>query len=367
MRKIISVILVVVMASIGFSAHAFASAEDLVDVVLYISTQTTAYDDAREFITSVLGFKITNISNNDGWIYYMNADRSDPVHNISMLYNAETNNVHTISFFIEGGKESYNAITNALNEEFGDCFKTTYTAYTGERVETIGWKHGGMSIRVDIPNGQNLKNVISGESDFTIHVENPTSTKLKSDNKFIKQDSINQPELNDKTFTIRNGITFGMSIQDVIGIEGTPVKTEETGKRIQYKTTASGKPATMLMTFNEDSLLWSIGYIFTDSHTNPDLYIEDYTNLNSALKDKYGEPAHSVTNWTNDIYEYLFSSVPGSALSLGYVSYASQWVIGEVSILHGVIGENFFVHHALYYSCDSFKPSSEESQNYDGI
>ena len=168
-------------------------------------------------------------------------------------------------------------------------------------------------------------------------------------------------------FAIRNGIMFGMEKDAIISIEGVPKKSNSTGKSIQYKTTAAGKEANMEMNFNEDNLLCSIIYQFSDYHINPDLYVKDYEELDTTLSEKYGKPDEQGINWTNNTYKALYSETPGTALQLGFVSYVSKWNIGDVTIIHGVIGDNLSIRHILGYSNDSLKTSDQSQNKYDGI
>ena len=86
-------------------------------------------------------------------------------------------------------------------------------------------------------------------------------------------------------------------------------------------------------------------YTITDVHTNQNLYIDDFRNINKALTEKYGEPFKDNEKWTRD----LFEDDPGLALYYGDVEYLTVWTTDNLVVMHGLRADNFEIHHSIAY------------------
>jgi hypothetical protein len=89
-------------------------------------------------------------------------------------------------------------------------------------------------------------------------------------------------------------------------------------------------------------------YIFTDSHTNNNLFMTDFEKIDKILKEKYGDPKEHKENWLNDLYKDDFERW-GLAISMGHLFIFSEWTKGNVSIYHSLHGDNFEIYHILEY------------------
>lgn len=90
-------------------------------------------------------------------------------------------------------------------------------------------------------------------------------------------------------FSFRNGIKFGMTKAEVLEKEDATLIGDISGELLAYSGTAAGKSASIAYQF-VDGKLDSIGNIFSESHTNNNMYIDDYEAVEKSLAAKYGEP-----------------------------------------------------------------------------
>lgn len=108
-----------------------------------------------------------------------------------------------------------------------------------------------------------------------------------------------------------------------------------------------------LMTYNtkvayffEDGGFVSGFYEIKDAHTNDELYIDDFHNIDKALEEKYGEPIKQDEEWSNRI----LSDTPGLALFMGDVEYVSIWQNDNVKIMHKLSADNHEIEHIIFYN-----------------
>jgi hypothetical protein len=95
-------------------------------------------------------------------------------------------------------------------------------------------------------------------------------------------------------YTFRKTV-WGMSKEQVIESEGR-APDDTRGSDIAYKTKVAGKNAELYYKFVGNQLS-TAQYLITDKHSNNNLYIDDYDNLEELLIKKYGsfvfQSAHS--------------------------------------------------------------------------
>lgn len=86
-------------------------------------------------------------------------------------------------------------------------------------------------------------------------------------------------------------------------------------------------------------------YTIKETHTNQNLYIDDFYEINNALIEKYGQPTNNKENWRRNIFE----DDPGLALYYGDVEYLTVWITDECAIMHGLRADNFEIKHSIAY------------------
>ncbi len=150
----------------------------------------------------------------------------------------------------------------------------------------------------------------------------------------------NEPRSMDGDFRYSN---WGDSVQSVLDAEDIePVVREY--DNVMYHTSLFDMDVSLLYSFEDDELYQGM-YVFTEPHTNYDLYIQEYKSFNDRLIEKYGEPVMEYENWTNDAAK----DEPGNALWLGFVSYYTTWETDDTTILHVMASDNYEVDHMIIY------------------
>lgn len=159
---------------------------------------------------------------------------------------------------------------------------------------------------------------------------------------------------------------WGMTKAQVKATEKTPVELENE-KEVNYLVKVAGIKTQLGYIFLNDRLVRSI-YIFQDSHTNKNHYIEDYKKVKEILTRKYGQPTIDDVIWRDNHYKNR-SSKYGMAIILGELMYRAQWVTHRTQIRLVLSGDNYKAKFGtLYYSVkdqgdvDSANKNEEEAQ-----
>lgn len=167
-----------------------------------------------------------------------------------------------------------------------------------------------------------------------------------------------------ETFSIRNGITFGMTKEQVKKIETMKVSSEWTdGTYLSYKNiTISGIKNSILEYHFENKKLINFTMLFNDNATKA-THEKDYKTLNAALKDKYGKPLGYANGKTAELVSgYLDAQISIALLDkmlggkLQYKVTYDEWLIptddGKVKIEHVLFTSNEKKEnsHHLYYT-----------------
>ncbi len=159
-------------------------------------------------------------------------------------------------------------------------------------------------------------------------------------------------------------VEWGMSIDEVKDNETAKFYTEfnkEHTYSIVYKTKINNYSTLLLYNFYENKLFYAL-YLFTEKHSNDNLYIKDYEELKRMLINKYGEPDTDEIEWSNDLYKDTPQDY-GFSVSAGYHEYSAYWYDkNDVSISISLMGDNFKINHSIYYF---YKPIWELVQKHE--
>ena len=161
-----------------------------------------------------------------------------------------------------------------------------------------------------------------------------------------------------ETATFRS-TTWGMYLVDVKGTEDQdPI--EEKPDRLIYETEVLSLPAFVIFFFVENKLVRA-RYGFTPSHTNENDFIQYYSQIKDALKEKYGQPAKDTDAWRNRLYQddpeqYRF------AVSLGHLVYSAKWQTETTDIHLNLFGENYNLNLFIDYSSRALAALEEEAK-----
>lgn len=168
-------------------------------------------------------------------------------------------------------------------------------------------------------------------------------------------------------FVFRDGIKFGMTMQEVCALEEAEPFYATNEVIIYDDVKAAGKAAEIYYLFENDSLN-QIGIFFTESHTNENLYIRDFDAVDDSLCEKYGEPTRdSEQFWSANTYK----NDPdrwGFAVSIGDLVYGTEYMptnYPNLWIKHVLQGDNYEFTHMLSYEYSD--GTEEHTYNTDGI
>ena len=148
---------------------------------------------------------------------------------------------------------------------------------------------------------------------------------------------------------------WGMNETQVKEIEGNEIlETYEDG--FAYKNKVGGLDCKVIYQFVENKL-YIAGYLFTELHTNYDLWIDDYQKIKDLLIKKYGKPIKSGMFWTSDSYKKMWGNDQnlGTAVGMGYLVYYTEWDTPKTKIWIGLKGDNLDIDFRVTYESKELK------------
>lgn len=141
------------------------------------------------------------------------------------------------------------------------------------------------------------------------------------------------------------------------------VLEEEGENYLAYSGWLLGYKAVAIYSFATDKLIRG-NYHLIKEHTNKNLYIDDYFEIQSELKAKYGRCKEDII-WKNDLYRDDRSEY-GFAVSLGHLVYQSSWHDYSSDILLLLTGDNYEIELIIQYKShnhDKLKRSRRKQMN----
>ena len=154
--------------------------------------------------------------------------------------------------------------------------------------------------------------------------------------------------------------SWGMNPEQVKEMEaGCTVYAEENGC-ILYLSTVANYKCIVAYYFTKNKLT-SAFYKLDEPHTNLNDYIEDYLIIYKLILKKYGGPNDfpGPIRWDNTLYK-SDNSQWGFAISLGHLTYLSQWDTDTTYITSLLSGENYKISIFLRYESVKFKDLVDE-------
>ena len=158
-------------------------------------------------------------------------------------------------------------------------------------------------------------------------------------------------------------VVWGMSEEEVKKTEELRIAFEEEGG-LGYEVKLGSLKAALLYMF-VDHKLFSVSYRFIEKHTNDNLFVDDFENIQRALTRKYGfDNEDEDWVWNNDLYMDDLDR-QGFAISIGHVSRLVKWTTPKTVISHKISGDNYEIDHSLTYISveyvDDFRKSRSKS------
>jgi len=155
-------------------------------------------------------------------------------------------------------------------------------------------------------------------------------------------------------------VKWGMSLEEVISIEGEPDDSGDTGL-LYLDVDVAGFNPSLLYEFNDEGKLYTGCYFFNHPHTNKNDYIYEYNTLFKKLTSIYGDAIEDREVWKND----LFRDDPsewGFAVSAGHLAKLARWETDTTRITLILTGDNFDISFALIYESLSVSPPPESTE-----
>jgi len=157
---------------------------------------------------------------------------------------------------------------------------------------------------------------------------------------------------------------WGMSMKDIIQAEGKPdtIMTLDAHRKLMIydnRTIASKKTLIgYILAYNQ---LVRANYLFKISHSNTNLYMQDYQEIKKLLQAKYGKPKEDEVIWLNDLYK----DDPehwGFAISMGHLRYFASWDLPRTEITLILYGDNFKINLRLEYVSKTLRDLEEKAK-----
>ena len=139
--------------------------------------------------------------------------------------------------------------------------------------------------------------------------------------------------------------TWGIDKESVRKLEGEPLQENDSG--MVYLDEVATYPVDVFYNFSDGKLIDGL-YTFTQTHSNDNLYYDDYKNLVEIYTQKYGEPAKQAEQWSDELYKGNKTKI-GMAVSAGHVMFASFWETESTEVSVNLYGDNFKIYLTALY------------------
>lgn len=127
-----------------------------------------------------------------------------------------------------------------------------------------------------------------------------------------------------------------------------------------FKATIVGLSTSVGYLFVDDQLVRA-KYSFTESHSNRNIFIDDFDSVGESLETKYGKVDRREF-WRNDLYKDDRSDY-GMAVAVGHYTLARQWEIpNKTKLIQLLSGDNYEISHVVEYSSIAFKDFVEQKE-----
>lgn len=128
---------------------------------------------------------------------------------------------------------------------------------------------------------------------------------------------------------------------------------------IAYETTVAGKDAVLAYYFCDEGL-FRTRYILTEEHSNEELYIDDYEDVQEALEKKYGEPTLYYEDWQDDSKKSYYAEKKGDALCYGYLNYYTYFRLDRSLISMEMSADNYDISTSIDFTSMEISPGEAD-------
>jgi hypothetical protein len=156
---------------------------------------------------------------------------------------------------------------------------------------------------------------------------------------------------------------WGATVEKVKQVEGEPA--HETDDRLMYQANIIGLSAYLAFDFVEGQLASAV-YLFTETHVNDNLFLNDFGSIDGLLTERYGNPDDEQTIWSNNLYRDDPEHY-GMAVSMGHMAKETTWETDRTTIRHVMRGDNFEVSHGIAYQGKMMEELQEEARRREAL
>lgn len=155
---------------------------------------------------------------------------------------------------------------------------------------------------------------------------------------------------------------WGDSMAQVISVEGKENYTQDFPNIYSFKTSIASLSCYAIFDFVDNKLVRG-RYKFLEQYINNQQHIKDYEKLVNLLTSKYGEPYAEDKKYRDDTPSYLKgTSDAASALSMGYLTYNTQWSTLETDILCALYCVDNEIYISIMYSGTKYQKVTQEEE-----
>lgn len=145
--------------------------------------------------------------------------------------------------------------------------------------------------------------------------------------------------------------TWGIDKESVRKLEGEPLQENDSG--MVYLDEVATYPVDVFYKFSNDKLISGL-YTFTQTHSNNNLYYDDYEDLVEIYTKKYGEPAKQAEKWSDELYKSDKTKL-GMAVAAGHVVFATFWQTETTDVSLILKGDNFKIYLTALYDDKNYE------------
>lgn len=157
-------------------------------------------------------------------------------------------------------------------------------------------------------------------------------------------------------------MTWGQSKKQVVESEGRPLFQERIkGLDImEYQQKVNNLDCSIRYIFAANKLSQT-KFIFMNSYSDKNIYLEDYQKIKDSLIQKFGKPLEESMNWRDTTRKEDFAAW-GEAIGQGQLELSSRWQTPHTEILANLSGNNEEIALTVEYTGLYLKELSKRSQ-----
>lgn len=243
---------------------------------------------------------------------------------------------------------NYKKFTEYLIKKYGKPVEDKTFEDFKEGTARTFWDTPTTEINLMLSEGRN-----KNEFDLSIYYQSKEGEEIKE-----KEDITLKQSKQQYDFRKAN---WRMSKEQVKATEDKRPDLEEDTKLL-YKVKIGEDNFLCVYSFLKDKFYRST-YLFNETHTNKNDYIDDYERLKNILIKKYGKPTTDRAVWKNNLYKDDKQDL-GTAISIGHLEYRTLWMklvdrdIIEITLL--LTGDNYKISLGILYKNDKLEKWAEQ-------